>query len=65
MTFLPKPFIFSIYLLLFTATLTASAGEKKLRVAFGDNRSMPTRLLNAGDLVCALATLDSARTIRK
>ena len=38
---------------MFAATLTASAGEKKLRVAFGDNRSMPTPLLNAGDLVCA------------
>jgi hypothetical protein len=31
----------------------AQAGEKKLRVAFGDNRTMPTQLLKADDLVCS------------
>jgi hypothetical protein len=29
------------------------ATTPKLRVAFGDNRSMPTQLLTAGDLVCS------------
>jgi hypothetical protein len=38
--------------LLMIAT-TVFAAEKKLRVAFGDNRSMPTQLLTAGDLVCS------------
>lgn len=34
-------------------TSTAFAAEKKLRVAFGDNRCMPTKLLTANDLVCS------------
>jgi hypothetical protein len=48
---LPKPLCLTLALLLLATT--AVAAEKKLRVAFGDNRTMPTPLLEADDLVCS------------
>jgi hypothetical protein len=51
MPHLRRRFQFSLVLLLLAST--ALAGEKKLRVAFGDNRCMPTQLLSAADLVCS------------
>ena len=45
-----KPSKLIVVLLLVAST--ASAAERKLRVAFGDNSYVPTQLLNATDLVC-------------
>lgn len=44
-------FLFAACVSMFTTT--ALSAEKKLRVAFGDNRCMPTQLLTASDLVCS------------
>ena len=52
---LPRPLHLSICLLMLATT--ALAGEKKLRVAFGDNSWMPKQLLMANDLVCTTADL--------
>lgn len=46
-----------VWPLLLVSTVSALAGEKKLRVAFGDNRCMPTQLLTADDLVCTTTDL--------
>jgi hypothetical protein len=48
---LRRLFLPAIWLL--TIPTAASGEEKKLRVAFGDNRNMPTQRLTAGDLVCS------------
>jgi hypothetical protein len=55
MTSWPKSVCLSIGLLMLATT--ALAGDKKLRVAFGDNSWMPTQLLTANDLVCTTADL--------
>jgi hypothetical protein len=55
MTSLPKSFRLGVCLLLLAST--ASAGDKRLRVAFGDNSWMPKQLLTANDLVCTTADL--------